>query len=179
MTRDSTSTQYALMTPMWQRIAAGEVDLTVYTDDEILTGQLRMADGRLLPLPAGPLPEVFLREQTRRGLRKAEIEIRKSAMKALEVFAEILEDEEAKDKDRMQAGEFFLNRFLGKMDQHVHHHTPDMGQAREALVERLLAARRGLPAAVTQQLANGETPDPEVVDGEIVDDAVLGLEDLL
>lgn len=167
----------SMLSPMWQRIAAGAVDLSQYSDEEILTGKIRMADGRLLPAPA-VLPEVFMREQVVRGLRKAQRQIREGALTALEVYDEILKDEECEPKDRMTAAKFFTDRFLGKPDQHVHVHDANVEDAKEALIERLLAARRGLPAATVTQIANGEIVD-DTVDAELVDDATIALEDLL
>jgi hypothetical protein len=166
----------AMLSPMWQRIARGEVDLSQYTDDEIRTGAIRMADGRLLPVPA-VLPDTFMREQVRREMRTAEKAVRKGALTALEVYQEILDDDEVAPKDRLKAGEFFLTRFLGKPDQHVHVHDANMDDAKEALVARLLAARKGLPAATVIDMASGKA---DIVEGELVeDDAVLTLEDLL
>lgn len=165
------------LTPMWQRIAAGEVDLARYSDEEILSGQIRMPDGRLLPTPP-VFPEVWEREQVRRGLRKAQRQIRDGALRALEVYEEILEGGEGVEaKDRLKAAEFFTTRFLGKPDQHVHVHKANPDEARELLVQRLLAARQGLPAPVSRALANGEDVG-DIVDGEIVEDATLHLRDL-
>jgi hypothetical protein len=167
----------AMLSPMWQRIARGEVDLSLYTDDEILSAEIRMADGRLLPAPA-VLPDLFIREQIKRGLRKAERSIRKGALTAIEVYEEILEDDMCEPKDRMTAAKFFTDRFLGKPDQHVHHHAADLDDAREVLIQRLLAARSGLPAAAALQIASGQEPD-DIMDAELVDDATIALEDLL
>lgn len=170
----------ALLSPMWQRIARGEVDLSVYTDDEILSGEIRMADGRLLPAPK-EIPETMVREQIARGLRKAERQIRKNALLALEVYEEIMLDDTVEPRDRLKAADFFTTRFLGKDVQHVHVTTEDgPDAARERLTERLLAARMGLPAPVVTQLAASQVvDDAETFDAELVDDATLTLEDLL
>lgn len=165
----------AMLSPMWQRISRGEIDLSTYTDDEILSAQIRMADGRLLPAPA-VLPDAFIREQIKRGLRKAERKVRVNALKALEVYEEIMDNEEEAAKDRLKAGEFFLTRFLGKPEQHVHVHDANLDDAKELLIQRLLAARSGLPAPTALALANGT----DIVEAELIEDeAVMALEDLL
>lgn len=169
--------QVAGLTPMWVRIANGEVDLSRYTDEEILTGEIYMADGRRLPTPP-TFPDVWVREQIKRGLRKAERTIREGAMTALDVYREILEDDTLEPKDRLKAADFFTTRFLGKPDQHVHVHTPDLEDAREVLIQRLLAARQGLPVHAVQQLASGQ-PVEDVVDAEVLSDATITLDDLL
>lgn len=161
----------AALTPMWQRIARGDIDLSQYSDEEILTGRIQMADGRLLPTPP-TLPDNFVAEQVRRGLRKAQRKIREGAMSALEVYADILEDDTLEPRDRLKAGQFFLERFLGKETQHVHV-TTDADAAREELVRRLVAARRGLTGE--QQFA---AATEDVVDGEVVE-GTLALEDIL
>jgi hypothetical protein len=172
---NTTDRTLALLSPMWQRIARGEVDLSTYTDDEILSAQIRMADGRLLPTPA-VLPDTFIREQVQREMRKAQKAIRRGALDALEVYETIMNDEEEAAKDRLKAGEFFLTRFLGKEAQHVHVHDANVDDAKTALIERLLAARKGLPAATVVQMTSGV----DIEDAELVeDDAVLELEDLL
>ena len=162
----------AALTPMWQRIADGEVDLGQYSDEELESGQIRMQDGRLLPAPPTH-PDTWVREQVKRGLRKAQTLVRKGAMDALEVYSEILNDDNAEDKDRLKAGQFFLDRFLGKEAQHVVHHDGDAQDAREVLIQRLLAARQGLPATAVAELGAGRVPPGTP------DDAVLALEDLI
>lgn len=166
----------AALSPMWQRIARGEVDLSQYSDEEILSAEIRMADGRLLPAPT-ELPEVFIREQVKRQLKQAEVKVRQGAMDALDVYSEIMNDEMQEAKDRIKAGQFFLDRFLGKAPQHVHHHDGDIGDARERLIERLLAARQAMPPADAMALAQGEQPD-DVVDAELVNEGTLGMDDL-
>lgn len=162
----------AVLTPMWTRIARGEIDLSRYTDDEILTAQIRTADGRLLPPPAS-LPDRFIAEQVRRGMRKAQRRIREGAMKALDVYEDIMDDDLVEPKDRLKAGQFFLDRFLGKETQHVHV-TTDVSDAREELVRRLVAARAQMSVTDALALAAGD-----VCEGEIVEEAIITLEDLL
>lgn len=167
-----------LMTPLWQRIAEGSVDLSQYSDEEILSGKIQMPDGRVIPQPRS-LPDTFLAEQVRRGFRKAQRLIRTGAMDALRVYSEILNDDMVDPKDRIRAGQFFLNRFLGKETQHVHVTTHDGDSAREELVRRLVAARAGLPVAAALELASTGHVTDEVVDAELVDEANIYLEDLL
>jgi hypothetical protein len=168
-----------MFTPLWQRIADGTEDLSRFTDQEILTGRIRMEDGRLLPEPH-TYPEPWLREQVKRGLRQAQHKITKGAMDALDVYQEILEGGEGIEaKDQLKAGQFFLDRFLGKAPQHVVHHDADMDSAREALVARLLAARQALPPRAAAELAATGSITDDTVDAELVEDAMLHLEDLL
>lgn len=164
--------QRAALTPMWQRIEAGEVDLSQYTDEEIESGEILMADGRRLPAPP-TYPDAWVREQVKRGLRKAQSLVRAGAMDALQVYSEILNDNDAEDKDRIKAGEFFLTRFLGKEAQHVVVHDGDAEDAREVLIQRLLAARQGLPTEAVAELGAGRVP------AGTPDEAVIALEDLL
>jgi hypothetical protein len=167
----------AVLSPMWRRIARGEVDLSQYSDEEILTGEIRMADGRLLPAPA-ELPDLFIREQIKRQLKQAQVKVRQGAMDALDVYSEIMNDEMQEAKDRLKAGQFFLDRFLGKPEQHVHHHAADADDARERLIERLLAARQAMPPEAAGALAQGRQPEDGIVDAELLDDGTLGTDDL-
>lgn len=167
----------ASLSPMWQRIAEGQVNLDQYTDEEILSGEICMADGRKLPAPP-VLPEPFIREQVRRGFKVAQRQIREGAMDALGVYSDILNDRFAEDKDRIAAGKFFLERFLGKEAQHVHVHT-DPDEARQELIRRLVAARQGLPVAAALAVASGEQLEGDMYEAELVDDATIHLEELL
>lgn len=156
----------AMLSPMWQRIARGEVDLSQYTDQEILSGEILMADGRKLPKPA-VFPDTFLAEQKRRGLVVAERKIRSGAMDALDRYSEIMNSPLAEDRDILKAGEWFLTRFLGKPEQRLH--VEMSGEdPREILLQRLLAARG---------ITTGKVED-DVVDAEVVEDEPT-LEDLL
>lgn len=99
--------------PMWQRIAKGEVDLSEYTDEEILSARIRMEDGRLAPKPAH-LPERFVDEQVKRGFKVAQRKIREGADRSLDVYFDILKDKKASNADRMKAAQFFTDRQFGK-----------------------------------------------------------------
>lgn len=109
----SSPEEEAYLSPMWQRIARSEVDLGKYSDEEILTAQIRMADGRLAPVPK-ILPHSFIQEQVKRGMRVAEKKIRQGSDLALDVYLEVLGNKKAANADRMRAAQFFTDRFLGK-----------------------------------------------------------------
>lgn len=163
----------AALSPMWQRIARGEVDLSRYSDEEVLTGRIGMPDGRTLPQPA-VYPDTWIAEQARRQVRKAERKIRENVINAIDVHEEIMLDDTLEPKDRLKAAAFFTDRFLGKDVQRIQ--VEQVGDdPRERLIQRLLAARSGLPAAQVAAAATGDVVDAEIVP----DDAVLGLDDLL
>lgn len=157
----------AALTPMWTRIAQGQVDLSQYTDEQILKAELPMADGRTAPRPP-MLPDVFIDEQRRRGLIKAERKVRNGAMKALDLLADVVEDDTAPIAERIKAARAFVDKYVPTV-QHVDitHHGDD--DPRERLINRLLAAR-GATVEPT-------TDDSDVVEAELMDD--LTLEDLL
>ncbi len=102
-----------LLSPFWQRVAYGQVDLNEFTDEEILTGKLRMEDGRRLPKPK-VYPQIFLDEQERRGMRVAQRKISKGARKSLDVYYSILTDKTASNADRMKAAQFFSDKKYGR-----------------------------------------------------------------
>lgn len=146
--------EMARLSPSWQRIAAGEVDLSQFSDEEILTMRLPMADGRTLP-PPKVVPENFAMEQRRRGFKVAERKIREGAQSALDVYREVLDDDTMPARDRLAAGKFFTDRFLGSVPRDVNITHNDARDPREVLVEVLLAARDG---------------EPDVIEGEVVDE---------
>lgn len=107
-----------MLSPMWQRIARGEVDLSIYTDDEILTGKIKMEDGRKTPKPK-VYPQTFIDEQVRRGLRVAQTKIRDGSLAGLEFMASLVQDKKASNADRMRAATFLIERQYGKEPQRV------------------------------------------------------------
>ena len=162
----------AALSPMWTRIERGEVDLSQYTDDEILTARITMADGRLLPAPTR-LPDTFVAEQQRRGFLKVQRTIREGAVKAPEVLAEIMDDDQQPAKARIDAAKEFLNRFIGTATQHVHVTGDQEADPRDVLLQRLMAARQAVATPVQPEL-----PMTDVHEAVIVEDTIE-LEDLL
>lgn len=153
----------AVITPMWQRIAKGEVDLSEYTDEEILTGHITMEDGRLLPTPH-VLPRIFVEEQRRRAMLVSEKAVREGSVAALEVYREILDDITLPARERMVAAKFFTDRFLGPAEQHIHITGGEGEDPRDILLQRLLAAKHQ-----EDEDAEANTIDVEIVDEELED----------
>lgn len=169
----------AVLTPMWQRIARGEIDLEQYTDEEILSGQITMADGRLLPKPP-VLPELFIQEQEKRGLVVAREKIRDGALKSLDVQYDILMDPLSENRDRLVAAKMFQERFLGKADQRVHVHVESDQDPRDVLIQRLLLARNAVTTGEGDDPASAGIVEAEIVEEPLeISDSGIVLDDLL
>jgi hypothetical protein len=157
----------AMLSPMWQRIARGEVDLTQFTDEEIMSGKITMEDGRTLPKPKEFPPE-FLREQHRRGMHVAQRKLREGGIKALDYYMEIMDDDMKPMGAKLEAAKFFSNRYLGPADQRIHvTHEHEGRDPRDVLLDRLLSQR------------TSEAVEPRVVEAEILEDPDEALADLL
>lgn len=156
----------AMLTPMWQRIADGQVDLAQYSDTQILKAEIPMADGRIAPRP-NVLPDAFLDEQRRRGLLKAERKVRDGAIAALDFMADVVEDDQAPIGERVKAAKVLIEKYVPTVSHvDVTHHGDE--DPRERLINRLLAARSATVEVTTDE-------DDDVVEAEIVP----SLEDLL
>lgn len=99
--------------PAWREIALGTRPLEELTDDEVLQGRLKRADGVMGARPSF-YPQNFIDEQIRRSLDWANDEIRSGVRDAIRTLKEIMVDQEVPPADRIKACMFFTDRFLGK-----------------------------------------------------------------
>jgi hypothetical protein len=134
---------WAQLPPAWRAIADGSRDLTELTDDEVLAGRLKRADGVLGSRPSF-YPQNFIDEQIRRSLYWASDEIRSGAREAIEVLREIMVNPLVPPGDRIKAAMFFTDRFLGKEVTRVMVTAEDPV---ESLFRQILADPHGLAGA--------------------------------
>lgn len=104
-----------VLDPFWIRVARGDVDLTVYSDEEIFSGRLPMNDGseRVSPKPV-MYPQAFIDEQNRRTLAAAQEQVREGGLEGIMYMRHLIQNQLAEDKDRLKAASMLMERQFGK-----------------------------------------------------------------
>lgn len=110
--------------PVWvgktnAAILAGEVDLSIWTEEELIRGQKRDKNGRWVGRPPKVIPKAVHDELVRRKMSKAHDLLRDNLVAAVEVLVGIAKDKRAQNSDRLKAASLIMDRVLGKVPDHV------------------------------------------------------------
>lgn len=95
------------------------MDLTAWSDEELMRGQRRSKRGTWEGRPPRLVPKAIHDELVRRKMSKAHDILRDSIVRAAEVLREILDDKNADDAVRLKAAGMLLDRGLGKATERV------------------------------------------------------------
>ena len=119
-------------------ILAGEADLSVWSEEELLRGRRRDAHGRWSGRPPRVVPSAVHQELTRRRMSEAFDLLRTNLVAATEVLVTLAVDPEVDDTVRLKAATTILDRVLGKAPERVElSTTPAWATALQAaIVER-------------------------------------------
>lgn len=100
-------------------ILNGTMDLTAWSDEELMRGQRRSKRGTWEGRPPRLVPKAIHDELVRRKMSKAHDILRDSIVRAAEVLREILDDPEVDAAVRLKAVVILLDRGLGKAPERV------------------------------------------------------------
>lgn len=100
-------------------ILDGSMDLTAWSDEELMRGQRRSKRGTWEGRPPRLVPKAIHDELVRRKMSKAHDILRDSIVRAAEVVREILDDKDADAAVRLKAAALLLDRGLGKAPERV------------------------------------------------------------
>jgi hypothetical protein len=100
-------------------ILRGELDLTTWSDEELLRGQRRDRNGRWSGRPPTIVPKAIHDELVRRKMGQAHDLLRDNVVRATEVLVEIATDHETDAAVRVKAAVVILDRVLGKAPERV------------------------------------------------------------
>ena len=100
-------------------ILDGSMDLTAWSDEELMRGQRRSKRGTWEGRPPRLVPKAIHDELVRRKMSKAHDILRDSIVRAAEVLREILDDKNADAAVRLKAAGMLLDRGLGKATERV------------------------------------------------------------
>lgn len=96
------------------RIMTGQDDLSEWDDEELRRGFRKDKNGQFKGRPPKVIPKAIHDELVRRTISKAQIKMRDSLEKAVDILASIAEDTAAEDKDRLKAVGMIMDRVMGK-----------------------------------------------------------------
>jgi hypothetical protein len=97
----------------WQKLLDGTLKVRDLDDEEVNRMQVRGADGGFTG-KRQPLPSHLAQEFHREIINRAQVEMRKNLGDIVAAVAEIALNPEAKDSDRIKAGNLIMDRVLGK-----------------------------------------------------------------
>lgn len=102
--------------PRWQALVNGDLNIEDLDDEEILTGRLKDASGRLMPKSSGMIPRPMYEALTRELVSRMQGKFREQVAEAIEVLVDIMYNGQTKDMVRYQAATYVIERVMGKIE---------------------------------------------------------------
>lgn len=100
-------------------ILSGDLDVSTWTDEELMRGQKRDKNGRWSGAPPKLVPKAIHDELVRRKMSQAHDLMRDNVVKATEVLVEIAQDKDVDPAVRLRAVAMIHDRVLGKAPDKV------------------------------------------------------------
>jgi len=102
-----------------QAILAGEADLSIWTDEELIRGHKRDVNGRWSGRPPKVVPKAIHDELVRRRLSKSGELLKESLLDAVTLLGTVVRDPEAQYSDRIKAASLIIDRVMGKTPERI------------------------------------------------------------
>jgi hypothetical protein len=110
--------------PRWQALLDGDLAVEDLDDDEILSGRLKDASGRLSPKGANQIPRVLHEKMMRELFRRMNGVFAQHAGEAIETILDIMRNGEGEQYSqfeksgvkRLAAAQYVVERIMGKLD---------------------------------------------------------------
>lgn len=102
-----------------EAILNGDMDLTAWSEEELLRGQRRAHTGRFTGRPPKVVPMAVHNELVRRRMSKAADLLNESIVDAVLLLRQVVTDEEAAYTDRIKASQLILDRVMGKAPERI------------------------------------------------------------
>lgn len=103
-------------------ILDGEVDLSIWSEEELVRGQRKSASGRWQGSRPKVVPTLLHDELVKRKMTKAYELLSESVLDAVQVLVDVARDKEADPNVRIKAATEILNRTVGKPKENVQLH---------------------------------------------------------
>lgn len=100
-------------------ILRGDMDLSVWSEEELIRGQRRAKDGRWTGRPPAVVPKAIHDELVKRRMSKAGEMLRDSLVDAVELLRQVILDDDAQYSDRIKAAQLVMERVMGKSPERV------------------------------------------------------------
>ncbi len=158
-------------------ILRGDEDLSEWTDRELEYGTRKLPNGYWPPKPR-TIASAVHDELVKRKLRQAVELVRVSTPRAIKLLVQILDDDEATNRDRIKAAEVILDRALGKAPEHVNLSLAGAIPAWQRMIKDAVLVgteeqARALPPKRVENEADddeGDEAEDDVIEGEIVEE---------
>jgi hypothetical protein len=128
-------------------ILIGEEDISEWDNEEIRRGRKRDQNGGWRGREPVVVPMALHQEAIKRTFEEAQEVLREGVLPAVKVLRDIIESEEAEDKDKLKAVQMILDRVLGKPVERVEINTEP-----EPWEEAVVAAVVPLAAIETKEV---------------------------
>jgi hypothetical protein len=100
-------------------ILNGDMDLSTWSEEELIRGQRRAHTGRFTGRPPKVVPMAVHNELVRRRLSKAADLLNESVVDAVLLLRQVVTDEEANYGDRIKAAQLIVERVMGKTPERI------------------------------------------------------------
>lgn len=104
---------------IWQNFANGKIPLDELDNEELARMQVRDKRGTFIGMPPRIVPRELAQAHARELVMRNDKLIREMVLKATQVFDDVMQDDEADNRDKMAAARYVLERFLGKIPDKV------------------------------------------------------------
>lgn len=160
----------AKVSPITAGIINGTIDVSEWSDEELIRGQRKNKRGKWDGKPPGLVPAAIHQEITRRRFSRAFDLLADSLVDCALMLRSIVNDKRAAKSDRIKAAEVLMDRVLGRPKEQV---SLDLTAEASPWQSLIAAAIVG-----TEEQARTQA-DSEVVEGEVLDDEDELLDDTL
>jgi hypothetical protein len=131
-------------------IVNGDLDISVWSDEELLRGQRKNKNGKWTGRAPVLLPAHLVHELTKRRFQRAHVLLADSLVDCVQMLRAVVNDRRASKSDRIKAAELIMDRVLGKPKESVE---LDINPGWQSIVAQAI-----VPVA------------EEAIEGELVDD---------
>lgn len=147
-------------------ILAGDVDLSSWTEEELIRGQRRNKRGKFHGRPPKIVPKALHDELVKRKLTKAYDLLNESIYDAVAILIDIAKDDRTDASVRLKAVKEILDRTIGKQPITLQIEPNRMAEAFQAM----LVPDEGGPRSLPQRSMREGEPFDDVEDAEVVED---------
>jgi hypothetical protein len=158
----------AIVSSTSRAIADGEVDLSDWTDRELLEGRRADRNGKFTGKKPKLIPRQLVMELNRRRMGRAQALLLYSSVDAIEVLRSIVNDKQAARRTRIRAAEILLEQGLGKPRERM---SLDVTRDDDVLPWQPLMVNAivGTPEQAKQLVEESEAQPGDVIEGEVVE----------
>jgi hypothetical protein len=137
-------------------IVNGDLDISVWSDEELLRGQRKNKNGKWTGRAPVLLPAHLVHELTKRRFQRAHVLLADSLVDCVQMLRSVVNDKRASKSDRIKAAEIIMDRVLGKPKEQV---SLDINPGWQGIVAQAIVPLA--PSSIIEgEVVDDEEPDP-------------------